>query len=48
MKKTRECIKCTRFFYCKGKEKDEPCVNFEERKTTDGGRKMDKNHNRHI
>lgn len=32
MKKTRECIHCERFWECKGKEKDEPCLHYKERK----------------
>ncbi len=32
MKKTRECIKCEKFFECKGKDSDKPCLHFKERK----------------
>lgn len=34
--KDRECIKCKRFFNCKGKDKKEPCLHFEERKKKNG------------
>ena len=30
--KEKECIRCGKFFDCKGKPKSKPCVNFEERK----------------
>jgi hypothetical protein len=30
--KDRECIKCERFFKCKGKQRNVSCVNFEPRK----------------
>lgn len=48
--KTRECIHCVKFFECDGKEKDEPCLHYEERKkvTEDVGNKMDKAVYRHI
>ena len=43
MKKTRECIKCERFFECKGKDGDAPCLHFKERKDVKDGRsKVDK------
>lgn len=28
----KECLHCKKFFDCKGKLKNKPCVNFEERK----------------
>lgn len=31
--KDRECIRCEKFFDCKGKGKPTPCLNFQERKT---------------
>ena len=30
--KTKECIHCEKFFECEGKEKDNPCLHFKERK----------------
>lgn len=30
--KTKECIHCERFFECKGKEKDKPCLHYKERR----------------
>lgn len=30
--KTSECVYCKRMFECKGKETDEPCVCFEDRR----------------
>jgi hypothetical protein len=32
LKKTKECIYCKRFFECKGKPSDKPCVNYEDRR----------------
>ena len=32
MKKTKECIKCEKFFECKGKDSENPCLHFKERK----------------
>jgi hypothetical protein len=37
------CITCSRFFECNGKAyKDQLCVLYEERKSENGRRKMDK------
>lgn len=42
-----ECIHCANFFKCTLKETKitDRCVNFEERKTEDGRRQMDKDSN---
>jgi len=29
--KDHECISCTHFLMCQGKEKSEPCINYEKR-----------------
>ncbi len=34
--KTKECIHCERFFECKGKENDKPCLHYKERKKNGG------------
>lgn len=36
--KDRECIKCKKFFECKGKDKNTPCLHFEERKKGKNGK----------
>lgn len=36
----KECIRCERLFNCKGKEKDKPCLCFEERKDLKDGNKQ--------
>lgn len=46
--KDRSCIKCNKFFECKGKPRGALCVNFEERKDDDGRSKVDKDHHGHI
>ena len=46
--KTRECIRCRKFFECKGKPKDKPCVNFEERNDGNGRCQVDKDNHRRI
>ena len=35
LKKTRECIRCRKFWDCKGKPSDKPCLHFEERERND-------------
>ena len=38
--KTRECIRCDKFFECNGKPKEvDRCLNFTERKDRDGREK---------
>ena len=32
--KDRECISCTHFLMCQGKENSEPCINYEKRENT--------------
>lgn len=39
MIKDKECIRCEKFFECKGKEKDKVCLHFKERKTAENGGK---------
>lgn len=34
--KNRECIKCKKFFECKGKVTNAPCLHFEEREKKNG------------
>ena len=34
---SKECIHCKKFFQCNGKEKDQPCVNLEQRKESEAG-----------
>lgn len=46
--KTRECIHCVKFFECDGKEKDEPCLRFQERSKERERDKVDKAIYRHI
>lgn len=36
--KDKECIRCKKFFECKGKETKNPCLHFEERKESKDGR----------
>ena len=38
MKKTRECIRCVKFFDCMGKDGDGPCLCFQERKEKNDGK----------
>lgn len=33
--KTRECIRCEKFFECNGKDTDKPCLFFKERTTNE-------------
>lgn len=33
--RSSECVYCKRLFNCKGKEKNEPCVCFEDRRSRD-------------
>lgn len=35
--KDRECIHCEKFFDCKGKENNKPCLHYEERKAEKNG-----------
>ena len=41
LKWTRECLHCKRFYKCKGRASNEPCLNYEEREE-DGRCQMDK------